>query len=885
MSRPIERITSLLAGCRRSGSGWSARCPAHDDSSASLALREDADGKVLLHCFAGCPVDRIAEALGLATRDLFPDAIRRSPRTPRRRISLKELAEAKAIPLEFLQSLGLRDVERGVMIPYSGLEGDPVPRQRLRTALRAGDGSRWLPGDGLVVPYGLDRLADARSAGYLVLVEGESDCWTCWYHGFPALGLPGASMAKALQARHLEGISRLHLLHEPDGGGDAFVAGVLSRLGQLGWVGDVLDVRLDGVKDPNALHRQAPPGFAESFRAALDGGEPVALPCEAAAAGSDEGDWLEGVLLDSGISLLNAEAQSAQIEAGLRQLASRASTLDALQRQLLREAAVRRLEGCGLRASARAFDAALRTASRLDDGPSLQGRELTIAPPEPSPEAVDGAQLLDELTAILKRHVVLPDGAAEAQALWLVHSYALDAAFVSPILALTSPEKRCGKTTNLEVLAALAACPLPASNITPAALFRTIEAYAPTLLVDEADTFLTGSDELRGVINSGHTKASARVVRTVGDTYEPRIFSTWCPKVIALIGRLPGTLDDRSIVVSLKRRGAGEPVEKLRRDRLAERLAPVRSRIARWAKDSLPALREANPEVPAELHDRAQDNWRPLLAIADLAGEDWPQRARQAALALAAGSASNDESARTQLLSDIQSLFTERDTPFLPSEDVVLHLVGLEERPWAEWGKGKPLSKCQLAKLLRPFGIRPRVQRVRSETPRGYVAADFEDAFARYLPLEPQQAQQSRNDAASDGLSNRNIGGPVAVRDSGEKPRHSGDVADVAVASIPAVDEDNNASDADPGAADVTFPETAHGLGLTESVSPTTVPAGYRSSRDDRSALPPRQCRSCHGSTFWAHADGRQICARCHPPIDPLGAPDFPNDGDTGGSQ
>lgn len=797
MSRPIERITSLLAGCRRSGSGWSARCPAHDDFSASLSLREDTDGKVLLHCFAGCSVDRIAEALGLATRDLFPDAIRRSPKAPRRRICLKELAEAKAIPLEFLCSLGLRDVERGVLIPYSGLAGDPVPRQRLRTALRAGDGSRWMPGDGLVVPYGLDRLADARSAGYLVLVEGESDCWTCWYHGFPALGLPGASMAKALQACHLEEISRLHLLHEPDGGGDAFVAGVLSRLGELGWVGAVLDVRLDGVKDPNALHRQAPSDFAGAFRAALDRGAPVALPREAAAAGSDEGDWLEGVLLDSGISLLNAEAQSAQIEVALRQLASRASTLDPLQHQLLREAAVRRLEGCGIRASARAFDAALRTASRLDDGPSLQGRELTIAPPEPALDAVDGAQLLDELTAILKRHVVLPDGAAEAQALWLVHSYALDAAFVSPILALTSPEKRCGKTTNLEVLAALAACPLPASNITPAALFRTIEAYAPTLLVDEVDTFLTGNDELRGVLNSGHTRASARVVRTVGDTYEPRIFSTWCPKVIALIGALPGTLDDRSIVVSLKRRGAGEPVEKLRRDRLVERLAAVRSRIARWAKDSLSALREANPEVPAELHDRAQDNWRPLLAIADLASGDWPQRARQAALALSTGSMRDDDSARTLLLADIRDLFTEQDARFLPSEEIVHALVGLEERPWADWGRGKGLTKNQLARLLRPFGIKPTQQRSGSDVARGYVLDSFMDAFGRYLPPQPVQPLQAGDDAAFPLSSNRYINPPVPDAEPLENPRETG-----AVPGVPVVDPVSRCEEATPDTKD-----------------------------------------------------------------------------------
>ena len=139
---------------------------------------------------------------------------------------------------------------------------------------------------------------------------------------------------------------------------------------------------------------------------------------------------------------------------------------------------------------------------------------------------------------------------------------------MSPILAILSPEKRCGKTTLLELLASFVLRPLPTANMTPATVFRGIESYRPTLLVDEADTFIRNSDELRGVLNSGHRRGMAFVLRTVGDDYAVKTFSTWCPKAMAAIGRLPETLQDRSIVISLRRRAAHETVEGFRFDRI-----------------------------------------------------------------------------------------------------------------------------------------------------------------------------------------------------------------------------------------------------------------------------------------------------------------------------
>jgi putative DNA primase/helicase len=181
---------------------------------------------------------------------------------------------------------------------------------------------------------------------------------------------------------------------------------------------------------------------------------------------------------------------------------------------------------------------------------------------EPWQESVDVGALLNELTKIFKRFVVLPEYSDLVMALWVCFTWCIDAANTAPILAISSPEKRCGKTTVLSLLNLLVKKPLSTSNITPAALFRTIEEYKPTLLIDEADTFIKQSDDLRGILNSGHTRSTAFVLRTIGDDHIPKAFNTWGAKAIALIGKLSDTLHDRSIVISLKRKLSHERTER-----------------------------------------------------------------------------------------------------------------------------------------------------------------------------------------------------------------------------------------------------------------------------------------------------------------------------------
>jgi len=287
----LEEVLRRLKKCRKSKSGWTARCPAHDDRNNSLSIAVGRDGRVLMKCFAGCDFDRIVESLGLEPRNFFPPdskPIGRSRRS-KRRLTMEDLARHKLFPADFLRGLGVEDCERGVRINYLLEDGSRAPRQRIRSALKAGDGSYWERGQGSPVPYGLWRLTDARKAGSLNVVEGESDCWTLWLHEFPALGLPGASMASNLELSQIVGIERLFVFCEPDHGGATFVAGVARRLCEISWQGQAYVVTLPDVKDPSELHMRDTESFKVSFQAALDSAQPLPLQQENAASFVESG--------------------------------------------------------------------------------------------------------------------------------------------------------------------------------------------------------------------------------------------------------------------------------------------------------------------------------------------------------------------------------------------------------------------------------------------------------------------------------------------------------------------------------------------------------------------------------------------------------------------
>ena len=315
---------------------------------------------------------------------------------------------------------------------------------------------------------------------------------------------------------------------------------------------------------------------------------------------------------------------------------------------------------------------------------------------EPWPSLVDGSKLLSAITEAIKIYVVLPPNSAEILALWAMHTHCFDCFGHSPRAAITSPEKGCGKTTTLDALECLVSRPLPTANATASAIFRIVEQARPTLLIDEADTFLKENDELRGILNTGHRRGG-QVLRTVGDDHEPRQFSTWSPAAIAMIGRLPDTLNDRSVIISLRRRKPEESVRPFRSDR-ADDLRVLARKMARWVQDHKVALTAADPDM-GEIMNRVADNWRPLFAIADAAGAHWPKRVRE--IAAAADKASVEQSISIRLLRDIRWIFDGRPetdddgkTIFggpvldrISSAELVIQLAAIEGRPWAEWGR------------------------------------------------------------------------------------------------------------------------------------------------------------------------------------------------------
>jgi hypothetical protein len=374
--------------------------------------------------------------------------------------------------------------------------------------------------------------------------------------------------------------------------------------------------------------------------------------------------------------------------------------------------------------------AAERARLGLDGEDGKQGHAIEFATSEPWPEPVHGAELLDEIAKAIGAHVIMAEHARHACALWVVHSYLLDHFMISPRLAIRSPVKGCGKTTLLDVLSRLVPRPLPAANVSPSAIFRVIEGHRPTMLIDEADTlFGEGDDALRGVLNSGHRRGGA-VLRTVGDEHEPRAFATYAATAIALIGALPGTLADRSIDIGLARRKPDEKIAAFRLDRTVG-LDTLARQCARWAQDHGERVGGIDPPVPAGLYNRAADNWRPLLAIAEVAGGSWPQRACAAALETVGGDV--DEVSRLELLlGDVRDVFDELEVDTVSSAHLIERLVEIVPRPWGEYGRsGKPLTQNKLARLLKPVAI--TVELVGKDRVRSYKRERFEEAFERYL--------------------------------------------------------------------------------------------------------------------------------------------------------
>ena len=409
------------------------------------------------------------------------------------------------------------------------------------------------------------------------------------------------------------------------------------------------------------------------------------------------------------------------------------ANLSAMEYERIRDTEAARL---GIRKGT--LDKIVHAARRGDVATGLEFDDI-----EPWEHQIEPGQLLTDIVIAVQRFIVCQPETARTVALWVAMTWFMDVVQIAPLAVITAPEKRCGKSLLLFLLGRLVRRPLTASNISPAALFRSIDAWEPTLLVDEADAFMRENEELRGLLNCGHTRESAYTVRVVGDDHTPKKFNVWGAKAIAGIGHLADTLMDRAVTLELRRKLPHETVERLRyaEPELFETLA---AKLARFAEDFREAVRRARPDLPASLNDRAQDNWEPLLAIADVAGGSWPKLGREAALKLS-GVDSPSMTIGTELLADIQDVFATKRTDRISTADLITALCSDDERPWATYNRGKPLSPRQLAKRMGEYGIQSKTVRIGYGTPKGFELAQFEESFSRYLtPTETiRHTQQS----------------------------------------------------------------------------------------------------------------------------------------------
>jgi 5S rRNA maturation endonuclease (ribonuclease M5) len=393
-----------------------------------------------------------------------------------------------------------------------------------------------------------------------------------------------------------------------------------------------------------------------------------------------------------------------------------------------------------------------RDTAGWGDGRHLQGRAIELPEPKPSDDPVNGACLLDEIVKAIQAYIVLSVHAARSCAVWSVYTFLAEHFLVSPRLCISSPVMGCGKSTLTDIISRLVWRPLKASNATSASIFRVIEMHKPCLLIDEGDTFVELDEGLRGILNSGHRHDGA-VLRVVGENLEPRLFSTFSPCTVALIGELPPTLADRSIPIRLKRRRPADGVIKSFSLDEVGHLDLLARRSARWAQDHAVEISATKPEMPDGIINRARDNWQVLKAIATVAGGEWPgyiDAAAQAAQARTGG----ETSQLGRLLADIKVVAFGVDDGEVPSAVLVQRLIELEGRPWAEMGKNdKPLTQNKLARLLKDVGVAPEQVGPEHHRVRGYKREQFNDAFDRYVAVSQPSNRPEGGEIRTSNIS------------------------------------------------------------------------------------------------------------------------------------
>jgi putative DNA primase/helicase len=371
----------------------------------------------------------------------------------------------------------------------------------------------------------------------------------------------------------------------------------------------------------------------------------------------------------------------------------------------------------------------------------------------PWPEPVDGAELLYAIEAVFRRVVFTSDEQRILISLYPIFTHCIgngsaeaDAFDIAPRLCFRSVKKASGKSTVLKVMAALVARPEPSITSSPAQLRHALNDDHSTLLLDEGHQWMRPTGPIMAILNGGHERFNAYARLMIGG--KSVRFSTFGAAIVAAKGNpfQPEFLD-RAICVQMKK---AKPAERanLEKFRRTSEMTDLASKAARWASDNIPALRALNPEMPSGLDARAEDNLRPLLAIADLARGGWPERVRQAIQVCYATGDNGDDDDEATIIRDCVGIFREQGQPRLRSAYLVTELVALDKAY-------RNFNQNQLSRALDEYEIHPKNMRFGpEETWRGYELSQFDDAVERYdVVLDGAQTSATRPPPATSATT------------------------------------------------------------------------------------------------------------------------------------
>lgn len=354
---------------------------------------------------------------------------------------------------------------------------------------------------------------------------------------------------------------------------------------------------------------------------------------------------------------------------------------------------------------------------------------FSVKSAHPAPLAQNGSSLMHDLLATVRRTVITSKESAVAIALWIVFTYVYKNFSIAPMLVITSPTRQSGKTSALSMLSRLCHNPFETSNISEAAIYHVIEKWHPTLLIDEADTFMTSNSVMTGIINSGHKQTNGFVTRAIKNGVVR--YPTFCPKAIASIGRPSETIMSRAIVINMMRKLTTEKVDSVPATGPDE-LTILQGRILRWTTDNVETLSSIEPERVGVTNDRSEDNYGPLLAIATQLGGPWLDEAR-AAFSSISGLSVPETNAEDRLLSDISLAFKTLAQDRITTSALLNQLCAQEEAPWSTYRKGREISAAQLGKMLSAYDITSSQMRFGERNLRGFHRHQFAVVFARYV--------------------------------------------------------------------------------------------------------------------------------------------------------